>query len=130
MSSPDPQPIAHERLERGLAMYHKVYGENAITMENVEFFDLMMAHLFAEIWDRPALDIDQRRLLVMGVLAAQGKFETLGFQFTRCLEAGQFDEVQVREVVLQLIPYVGYPSSGDLYRAAEVAIATHKGGAQ
>ena len=120
--SPDPERRAH-----GLDFYHKVYGENAVTFEpgQADFFDLMIGHLFGEVWARPALAIDARRLLVMGVLAAQHRFDTLGLQFLRTLDNGELSVDQVREVAIQLIPYIGYPCSGDLYRVSETAIATH-----
>jgi 4-carboxymuconolactone decarboxylase len=113
------------RFERGLEQYHRVYGDAAFTFEpgQADFFDLMIEHLFGEVWTRPGLDIDQRRLLVMGVLAAQHQFGTLQTQFSRALETGELDVEQVREVVIHLVPYVGYPSSSDLYRAGEAAIA-------
>ena len=114
-----------ERRERGLEQYRAVYGDDAVVMEpgQAAFFDLMMENLFDAVWSRPGLDIPTRRLLVMGVLAAQHRFDTLQIQFSRVLEAGELDAAQVREVVIQLVPYVGYPSSGDLFRVSETAIA-------
>ena len=116
-----------ERRARGLDVYRQVYGDDAVTFEpgQADFFDLMMGHLFGEVWARPALAIDARRLLVMGVLAAQHRFDTLGLQLSRTLANGELSVEQVREVAIQLIPYIGYPSSGDLYRVSETAIATH-----
>ncbi len=121
------ETVEVERRARGLDVYREVYGEDAVAFDpgQSDFFDLMMSHLFGEVWARPALPIDVRRLLVMGVLAAQHRYDTLGIQFSRALAAGELDADQVREVVIQLIPYVGYPSSGDLYRVSETAIATH-----
>ncbi len=106
-------------------MYRRVYGEDAFVLEagQSEFFDLMLTQLFGEVWSRPVLDISQRRLLVMGVLAAQRAFDTLGIQFSRALASGELGVEEVREVAIHLIPYVGYPSSGDLYRVSETAIA-------
>lgn len=114
-----------ERFERGLEQYRKVYGDDALAFPAGQsgFFDLMMQHLFGEVWARPGLEIDQRRLLVMGVLAAQHRFDTLQIQFTRALETGELTPDQVREVVIHLVPYVGYPSSGDLFRVGEAAVA-------
>ena len=86
----------------------------------------MIAQLFGEVWTRPGLEIDERRLLVMGVLAAQGRFDTLGIQFGRALASGEMSVATVREVVVHLIPYVGYPSSSDLFRVSETAIAAHE----
>jgi len=116
-----------ERFARGLARYREVYGDDAVTFEpgDAAFFDLMITQLFGEVWTRPGLAIDQRRLLVMGVLAAQHRFDTLQIQLVRALESGELTAEQVREVVIHLIPYVGYPSSSDLFRVSETAIALH-----
>ena len=119
--------MTRERFERGLAEYRKVYGDDAFAFEQGQagFFDVIIEQLFGEVWTRPGLEIEQRRLLVMGVLAAQHHFTTLQTQFTRALEAGGATTEQVREIVIHLAPYVGYPSSSDLFRVGEAAIATH-----
>lgn len=118
-----------DRYERGIARYREVYGDDATVFEpgEADFFDLMIGHLFGEVWSRPALPIETRRALVIGVLAAQGRFEVVGRQFRRTLANGTFTAEQIREVVVQLIPYVGYGSSGDLHQTAEEAIAEHLG---
>lgn len=123
--------VDEARLARGLEMYRRVYGDDATVFESgqADFFDLMISQLFGEVWTRHALAIEQRRLLVMGVLAAQQRFDVLQLQFARTLATGELTEEQVREVVIQLIPYVGYPSSGDLFRVGETAIALHRGDA-
>jgi len=114
-----------DRRQRGLAKYREVYGDDAFVFDPGEsdFFDLMLTQLFGEVWSRPALEVSQRRLLVMGVLAAQRAFDTLGIQFARALETGEMSVEQVRETAIHLIPYVGYPSSSDLYRVSESSIA-------
>lgn len=119
--------IDPDRRARGEAMYRRVYGDDAFVMPEgqSDFFDLMMGQLFAEVWARPGLPVESRRLLVMGVLAAQHRYDTLGVQFARCLDTGELTAEQVREVVIQLIPYVGYPSASDLFRVSEAAIAQH-----
>lgn len=128
-TTPSANGIDPERAERGRARYKEVYGEDAMLLPPgaSAFFDLMMGHLFAEVWSRPGLDIAQRRLLVMGVLAAQGRFDTLGIQFDRTLANGELTAEQVREIVVHLVPYVGYPSSGELFRVSETAIASAQG---
>lgn len=117
----------HDRHERGLARYREVYGDDAVVLpEGTAMFDLMIEQLFAEVWTRPALAIPSRRLLTMGVLAAQQRFEVLGLQFRRTLDNGELTVEQVREVVVHLVQYVGYGSSGDLLRVSETAIAEHQ----
>ena len=114
------------RFERGLEQYRRVYGDDAFVFEagDADFFDIMIEQLFGEVWTRLGLEVEQRRLLVMGVLAAQHHFDTLQLQFARALATGELTAEQVREVVIHLVPYVGYPSSSELYRAGETAIAT------
>lgn len=120
-------PADPERRALGAQTYQLVYGEDMFMMPEgaSAFFDLMMEDLFGTVWSRPALPIASRRLLVMGVIASQGRFDALELQFTRQLTLGELDAEQVREVVIQLIPYVGYGSSGALWRAGEAAIAAH-----
>jgi|SRR6478735_8148744 len=114
-----------ERWQRGIAMYRSVYGEEAVAFDqgSTPFFDLMIEQLFAEVWTRPGLDIPVRRLLTIGVLAAQGRFEVLSLQFERAIRTGELTPDQVREVVIHLVAYVGYPSSGQLLAVSEAAIA-------
>lgn len=125
---PSPGDVSDERWAHGAEAYRRVYGDDAVMMEKGQaaFFDLMIAHLFGEVWARPGLDLAARRLLVVGVLAAQRQFEALQLQFSRALELEELTAEQVREVVIQLVPYVGYPSSKDLFIVAEAAIAANR----
>jgi 4-carboxymuconolactone decarboxylase len=116
-----------DRHELGLARYREVYGDDATVLPpGTAFFDLMIEQLFAEVWTRPALGVPARRLLTMGVLAAQSRFEVLGLQFRRTLDNGELSVEEVREIVVHLVPYVGYGASGELFRVSETAIAEHQ----
>ena len=125
---PDHSRTDAERYERGAEKFREVYGPDLPLAEHgaSDFFDLMIGHLFGEVWTGEALDVPTRRLLIMGVLAAQHEFDTLGIQFARALQSDELTPEQVREVVVQLIPYVGYPSSSSLFRVSETAIANHR----
>jgi 4-carboxymuconolactone decarboxylase len=117
-----------DRRARGLAKFREVYGDRVLAPPPgaVACFDLLVIdQQFAEVWTRPALSIPSRRLLVMGVLAEGGHFETLGIQFRRALETGELTPEQVREVVIHLVSYVGTPASAALIDASETAIAAH-----
>ena len=113
------------RRELGEEMVRQVYGELPLLPEGHVYGDALVEQLFAEVWSRPALDIPSRRLLVMGVLAAQGRFEQLGFQFQRVLAAGELTAEQLDEVVLQLTHYVGWGMSQPIVTEAEKAKAAH-----
>ena len=64
--------------------------------------------------------------MIIGVLAAQNRFEILGVQLLRALKDDELTPEQVREIIIQLISYIGYSSSSDLYRVSETAIATYR----
>ena len=80
-------------------------------------------HLFGEVWTRPGLDIRDRRLMTIGVLAALGQSQLVEIQFTSALERGELTEDQVRETVVHLAHYIGWPLSTGVNEVAEKVIA-------
>lgn len=114
------------RREVGEQMARRVYGDLQLLPEGHVYGDALVDQLFAEVWARPALDIPSRRLLVMGVLAAQGRFEQLGIQFRRCLTTGELTPEQLDEVLLHLTHYVGWGMSAPMVREVEAAKHEHR----
>ena len=53
-----------------------------------DFVTNVMDNLFADIWSRPGLSVRDRRLVIIGVLAALGEGDTLGIQVRAALAAG------------------------------------------
>jgi len=89
-----------------------------------EFSDIMLEQLFAEVWTREALPIRDRRLLVMGVIAALGEADTWRIQVRSAVKNGELTPAQARETLIQLAQYAGYPRVAGLIRATEEAIAS------
>jgi 4-carboxymuconolactone decarboxylase len=112
------------RRERGAEMMNEVYAGLVPTPPEgaSAFADLMMEQLFAEVWTRKALPIRDRRLLIMGVIAALGEADTWKIQVRAALENRELTVEQVREVLIQLAQYAGYPRTAGLIRATEEAI--------
>lgn len=113
------------RRDIGEQTARQVYGDLQLLPEGHVFGDALVEQLFAEVWARPALDIPSRRLLVMGVLAAQGRFEQLGIQFRRSLATGELTPEQLDEVLLHLTHYVGWGMSAPMVQEAEAAKHEH-----
>ena len=64
-----------ERRARGEWMFREVYGDVVPLPppgQRDDFLRLMLDQLFSEVWTRAALPIRDRRLLILGVIAAQG----------------------------------------------------------
>ena len=77
-----------ERRKRGAETIAKVYaGDVVVPPEGASAFaDLMLEQVFAEVWTRPALTIRERRLLIMGAIAALGEGMTWKIQLRAALK--------------------------------------------
>jgi 4-carboxymuconolactone decarboxylase len=108
----------------------EVYGFS-VDPDTVEgpFIDVTVDHLFGAVWTREALDIRDRRMVTIGVLAAQGQAALVEVQFRAALERGELSEEQVRELVLHLAHYIGWPLSTGVNAAAEKVIAQRRAAA-
>ena len=113
------------RRERGAEMMKRVYaGDVGVPPEGASAFaDVMLEQLFGEVWTREALPIRDRRLLTMGVIAALGEKDTFKIQVKAALKNGELDASQVREVLIHLAQYAGYPRVAGLIGPTEQAIA-------
>ena len=114
-----------KRRKRGAEVLDRVYaGAVPVPPEGQSAFaDLMLEQLFAEVWTREALDFRDRRLLTLGVIAALGETSTWKIQVKAALANGELSVEQVREVLIHLAPYAGYPRVAGLIGATEEVIA-------
>lgn len=114
-----------ERRERGLAKFNEVYCGDlpAPPAGAMAFFDLMLEQLFGEVWTRAALSLRDRRLITMGVIAALGERDTFAIQARSALKNGELSPEQLREVVIHLAQYAGYPRAAGLVGEVEKVIA-------
>jgi 4-carboxymuconolactone decarboxylase len=114
---------AEDRRAAGMAKMQEVYGFT-VDPADVEgpYTDVTVDHLFGTIWTREALSLRDRRLLTIGVLAAQGMNDLLEIQFDSALKRDELTIEQVREVVLHLTHYIGWPLSTGVGGAAETII--------
>ena len=90
------------------------------------YVDVTVDHLFGAVWTREALDNRDRRLMTIGVLAALGQASLIEIQFQSALERGELTEEQVRETVLHLAHYIGWPLSTEVNAVAEKVIARRR----
>jgi 4-carboxymuconolactone decarboxylase len=117
--------VGNERRERGAEMMKKVYaGDVVVPPEGaMPFADIMLEQVFSEVWTRPALSVRDRRLLIMGVIACMGESMTWGIQAKAALKNGELTPDQLREALIQLAQYAGYPRAAGLIAVTEKTIA-------
>lgn len=97
-----------EQRRKGLDMMSKVYGWEMADGPG-EHFAHTADHLFAEVWSRPGLSIRDRRLLLLGALAASGQVDVAEIQAGSALGNGELTPEQLDEIALFLCYYVGWP---------------------
>jgi 4-carboxymuconolactone decarboxylase len=111
-----------ELRRQGLRRMEEVYGWQMSDGEG-DFFAYTADHLFADIWNRPGLTDRDRRLLLIGMLAAQGATDVLGLQVPSAYGNGELDEEALREIVIFLSHYAGWPVGARLNNIVEETIA-------
>jgi len=114
-----------ERRRRGAEMLSRVYAGDvkAPPAGQSAFVDLMLEQVFAEMWTREELSIRDRRLVLLGIIGALGEKDTFQIQVRSALKNRELTPVQVREVLITLANYSGYPRAAGLIAATEQAIA-------
>ena len=114
------------RWKRGAEMIKKVYAGDVVTPPKgaMDFSDLMLEQLFAEIWSREdKLSIKERRILLLGIIGCMGEKDTWKIQAKAALKNGELTPEQLRELVITLAQYAGYPRAAGIIGPTEMAIA-------
>jgi 3-oxoadipate enol-lactonase/4-carboxymuconolactone decarboxylase len=118
-----PQPT-DDRLEAGMAVRRAMLGDAHVdkaiasaTDFNQDFQHLITRYAWGSIWTRPALDFRTRRLLVLAMMVALGRWE----EFSMHVRAGLAHELEptdLKEVLLQAAIYAGVPAANTGFHLA------------
>jgi len=87
-----------------------------------DFQDLITRYAWGEIWSRPLLDDRTRRLIVLALMAAMGRWE----EFRMHLAAGLNHELEVcdlKEALLLVALYAGLPAANTAFQHAQERLA-------
>ncbi|HUA89675.1 MAG TPA: carboxymuconolactone decarboxylase family protein [Steroidobacteraceae bacterium] len=110
----------------GEAKFAEVYGSELGALPAAgasPFIDYMLETLFGVLWRDDSLSVRERRLLIIGVLAAQGEESTLGIQLRCALKNGELMPAQLQPLATFLTQYVGYPRGSRLFRLCSELVA-------
>ncbi|MGH9209919.1 MAG: carboxymuconolactone decarboxylase family protein [Acidimicrobiales bacterium] len=111
-----------ERRRRGLETMAAVYGWDVKDGPG-DFFGLTVEHLFAEIWNREGLSFRDRRLLLIGLLVGQGLDDVVPIQLGAALGNGELSADDLREIVIFLTHYAGWPRGAKLNSQVDELLA-------
>jgi 4-carboxymuconolactone decarboxylase len=121
MTEESPAPY-----DRGLEVLRDIYAGDVVTLPEgtMAFNDVMVQTLFDQVWRRDILDVRTRRMLLMGVIAAQGQVDTWKIQARAALKRRELTPDELRETLVMLAPYAGYPNIAGLVVPCEEVIGT------
>ena len=112
------------RRQIGEEKIREVYaGDVVAAPEGYAFSDIMLETLFAEIWTRDTLSMRDKRILLLGMIAAQGEGMTFKIQTKAGIKNGELKPEEVRELHLFIAQYCGYPKAASMLGQMEEGIA-------
>jgi 4-carboxymuconolactone decarboxylase len=112
-----------DKRRRGLETMASVYAWPEVGDGPGDFFGYTVEHLFGEIWNREGLSFRDRRLLLIGLLVGRGLHDVVGIQLEAALANDELDADALREIVILLTHYAGWPDGAKLNSAVEALLA-------
>ena len=113
-----------ERRELGEETIKRVYaGDVVVPPEGYLFTDVMLSQVFADQWNRSGTSMRDKRILLLGMIAAQGETMTFKIQAKAGIKNGEFTGEELRELHLFIAQYCGYPRAAAMLGPMEEAIA-------
>ncbi|MEB5966165.1 carboxymuconolactone decarboxylase family protein [Comamonas testosteroni] len=120
----EPASESADSLQRGLTHRRRVLGDawvdravESANVLNVEFQRMITAYAWDGIWSRPGLDRRTRRIMVLAITAAMGRWEEFELHIRTGLQAdpadsdaAPLDMDTIREVLMQTAVYAGVPA--------------------
>jgi 3-oxoadipate enol-lactonase/4-carboxymuconolactone decarboxylase len=114
--------------EAGTAVRRAVLGDNHVdraiantTDLNRDFQELITRYAWGAIWTRPGLDRRTRRMLVLAMMAALGRWEEFRMHLRAGLER-ELEPCDLKEVLLQTAIYSGVPAANTGFHIANEEI--------
>ena len=100
---------SNDRRAAGLAVLEQLgWGTNEETRElDEDLWQIITETNFGTIWSRPGLSLRERELICMAILIARGA-HGVAMHFKNAHHVG-FTPEELKEIVLQTIPYAGLP---------------------
>jgi len=118
-----------ETRKLGLETMTKVYGWEMSDGPG-DFFGYTVEHLFADIWNRPGLSFRDRRLLLIGMLVGSGLDDVTPIQLGAAFDLGELGEEELREIVVFLSHYAGWPKGAQLNSQVEELLGKRRRAAE
>jgi 4-carboxymuconolactone decarboxylase len=112
--------------ERGQAVYKKLFDrKKKFERDHTALDEFTIDHLFADVWSRPNLEMRQRSMITVALLAALGRDRELARHIEGALNLGiSLDEII--EIMIHVAHYAGWPAGHNGQRLAQDVFARSK----
>ena len=122
--------MSRKSYDRGLATRRKVLGDAWVdraiattTPFNADFQEMITRYAWDGIWNRKGLSRKVRRMLVLAMTLALGRWEEYRLHVRAALSSGDLGEDDLKEVLLQSAIYCGIPAANTGFKEAREVIA-------
>ncbi len=88
-----------------------------------EFQQFITRFAWSEVWGRPGLDHRTRRIIVLAITIALGRWEEFRLHTRAALEQKGLSEDEIREVLIQSAIYAGVPAANTAFHMVEEMLA-------
>ena len=129
--------MSRKSYDRGLATRRKVLGDAWVdraiattTPFNADFQEMITRYAWDGIWNRKGLSHKVRRMLVLAMTVALGRWEEYRLHVRAALSSGDLTQDDLKEVLLQSGIYCGIPAANTGFKEAREVIAELAGGAK
>ena len=121
-----------EQHDRGLALRTEMFGREAVEKRMNAFGEfgkplqhVINAYAYGDVWQRSALPLATKSLVMVGMMAAAGHPNELRVHLKGALKNGCSVE-QIQEVLLLLTLYCGIPAANEAHRVAADVLREEK----
>jgi 4-carboxymuconolactone decarboxylase len=100
-----------ERFARGVEVRENVHGDvlPPVTEEMGTFSKISVRNIYNDIWGREVMSVRDRRLMVMGALAAMTLVDPLETHLRSAVALEELTWEEIDEFAIALSPYIGAP---------------------
>jgi 3-oxoadipate enol-lactonase / 4-carboxymuconolactone decarboxylase len=120
-----PDVSSPDSFQAGMKVRRQVLGAEHVerSLANTtdftrDFQELITRYAWGSVWTRPGLDHRTRRLLVLAVTAALGRWEEFRLHLRAAIEHG-LEACDVKETLLQVAVYAGVPAANTAFQIAK-----------
>ncbi len=104
---------------KGQAVYKKLFGtKKTFERDHTALDGFTIDHLFANVWSRPNLQMRQRSMITVALLAASGRDRELERHIEGALHLG-ITRDEIIEIMIHAAHYAGWPAGHNGQRIAQ-----------